>query len=46
MRQATLGLFYVVKYLELTFLFVWTGLLFSSAFYFIDLITEQSTIES
>ena len=44
MRQATLGLFYVVKYLELCFLCVWTGLLFSSAFYFIDLITEQSDI--
>jgi len=42
----TLGLFYFVKWLELAFLFVWTGLLFSSAFYFIDLITEQNEIES
>ena len=46
MRQATLGLFYVVKYLELTFLITWTGLLFSSAFYFIDVITEQGDIDS
>ena len=46
MRQATLGLFYVVKYTELTFLIAWTGLLFSSAFYFIDLITEQADINS
>ena len=45
MRQATLGLFYIVKYLELIFLFFWTGWLISSGVYFIDLITEQVDIE-
>ena len=45
MRQATLGLFYVVKYLELIFLIAWTGLIFRSAFYFIDLISEQEVIK-
>ena len=46
MRQATLGLFYIFKYADLTFLIVWTCLLFRSAFYFIDKITEQAVVES
>ena len=46
MRQATLGLFYIVKYMELTFLLTWSGLLFSEAFFFIDQISEQAVIEN
>ena len=44
MREATLGLFYFVKYLELTFLFVWTGLTFSSAMWFLDTIRAQEEL--
>ena len=42
MRQATLGLFYFVKYTELLFLFTWTVLLISSGAWFIEKITEQT----
>jgi len=45
MRQATLGLYYVVKYAELTFLIIWTSLIFSSSFWFADVITGQSVLE-
>ena len=45
MRQATLGLFYIIKYMELLFLFVWAGLILSSAIWFIDQIQDQSVIE-
>lgn len=36
----------MVKYLELTFLIIWTGLIFNGAFFFIDQLTEQTQIES
>ena len=41
MRQATLGLFYFVKFTELLFLFTWTVLMISSGAWFIDKISEQ-----
>ena len=44
MRQATFCLYYIVKYAELTFLFLWTSLIISSALWFIDTITEQSNV--
>ena len=40
MRQATLGLYYFVKYTELVFLFVWTALIFSSSIWFLDSISN------
>ena len=40
MRQATLALFYLVKYGELIFLAVWTALLWSSAIWFMGQIME------
>ena len=46
MKQATLGLFYLVQYTEMIFLFVWTGLLISSGFWFIQRIREQNEIAS
>jgi len=46
MRAATLGLFYIVKYMELAFLFVWSGLLLSSSLWFIDRLREQAVIEN
>ena len=44
MRQATLGLFYLIKYAELIFLLVWSGLVLSSTLWFIDQIQEQPEI--
>jgi len=46
MKVATLGLFYFVKYLELTFLLVWTTLLIISTAMLIDEITKQVVLES
>lgn len=46
MRQATFCLYYIVKYTELTFIFLWTGLIFSSALWFIDTVREQETMET
>jgi len=44
MKQATLGLFYYVKYAELCFLIIWTGLIFTSSVYLLDTLTDQSTL--
>ena len=44
MRQATLGLFYFVKFLELAFIFTWTVLMISAGAWFIDKIAEQDLI--
>lgn len=46
MKQATLSLLYLVQWLEMIFLFVWTGLLISSGFWFIQRVRDQYTIES
>ena len=43
MRQATLGLFYFVKFTELAFIFTWTVLMISAGVWFIDKIAEQTT---
>ena len=45
MKECTLGLFYLVKYAELIFLIVWTGITVSSATWFIDRITSQYEME-
>ena len=42
MRQATLGLFYFVKFTELAFIFTWTVLMISAGAWFIDKISEQT----
>ena len=41
MRQATLGLIYLVKYLELAFLFAWTFLIIGSGVYFIGQVMDR-----
>ena len=41
MRQATLGLFYFVKFTELLFIFTWTVLMISAGAWFIDKISLQ-----
>lgn len=40
MKQATLGLFYIVKYMELCFLIVWTALICASGAWFIERIRD------
>ena len=42
MKASTLLLLYFTKYLELTFLIAWTGLVCSSGIYYIGLITDRS----
>lgn len=46
MKQATLTLFYLVKYLEMIFLWVWTGLLISSAIWLLNTITLELELTS
>ena len=46
MREATLGLFYFVKYLELIFLVIWSSLLISSGVYFVDKVSEEKVGDS
>ena len=43
MKDSTLCLLYLVKYLELAFLFAWTGLIAASGVYYIGLITDRDS---